>query len=323
MKLVEKNKELENQIKIRKELDEKINDYKFKNEISLLKYEELNNKLRLEKSEKIQLMEQLESYTMDEKKKDIIINNYTLDIEKLNNKLKSQIMLTEKEQQKKEMISENLQQLKIQINGRSQKYQEMVTQLANKTKEADHYLKKLREYEKEKLETAKKLNYLEELRQLHEKDIEELKIKTRQLNDTQKIAEEATLIASYKENEKNTLIESYNEDKKVHEEIIKDYEKKIAQKEKETSREIKALRNEIHLIKENNIVDKNNLTEEYENKIKRLNSEINNLEKENETLKNENLNLVMPKNQNQRIKYLKKVYYLYKFTLNLYHLMII
>jgi len=65
------------------------------------------------------------------------------------------------------------------------------------------------------------------------------------------------------------------------------------------------------------------LTEEYENKIKRLNSEINNLEKENETLKNENLNLVMPKNQNQRIKYLKKVYYLYKFTLNLYHLMII
>jgi len=298
---------MEEQIIQNKNLNEKIKDWKFQLEISNLRYEDLHKKLTFENSEKIQLMEKLESYTMDEKKKDIIINNLNLDVERLNNKLLDTKNNQMKIQQENQHLSENIKYLKSKIIERSEKYKEMKTKLEVKTKEVEQYLNQICEYEKSHLETSKKLNDLEKLKQLHEKDIEELQLKNRQLSDTQKIAEEATLIASCKENEKNTLLESYNENKKQHEEIIKDYEKRIAQKEKETSREVKALRNEINTLKENNILDKNNLTKEYEFKIKRLNSEINSLQNENETLKNENLNLVMPKNQNQRIKYLKKI----------------
>jgi len=282
IKLLEKSKEMEEQIIQNKNLNEKIKDWKFQLEISNLRYEDLHKKLTFENSEKIQLMEKLESYTMDEKKKDIIINNLNLDVERLNNKLLDTKNNQMKIQQENQHLSENIKYLKSKIIERSEKYKEMKTKLEVKTKEVEQYLNQICEYEKSHLETSKKLNDLEKLKQLHEKDIEELQLKNRQLSDTQKIAEEATLIASCKENEKNTLLESYNENKKQHEEIIKDYEKRIAQKEKETSREVKALRNEINTLKENNILDKNNLTKEYEFKIKRLNSEINSLQNENE-----------------------------------------
>ena len=81
----------------------------------------------------------------------------------------------------------------------------------------------------------------------------------------------------------------------------------MAQKEKESTREVKALRNELQLMKKNHATERDRITNDYEMKIKYLHSEITSLENENETLRNENLNLVMPKNQNQRIKYLRKV----------------
>ncbi|ORX51144.1 hypothetical protein BCR36DRAFT_46017 [Piromyces finnis] len=307
IKLFEMNKEKEKQVLLCQALEKKIKDYEFKLEISNLRYEEVYKKMILEKSEKIQLMEKHNTYTMDEKKKDIIINNLTLDVEKLNNKLKGKLKNEDQIQQENQKLTEQLHELQQQINKHNKNYQDLKIQLEDKTQESLHYVRKVREYEKERFEISKKLNALEELKAIHEKDIEELSQKTKQLNDTQKLAEEATLIASYKENEKNTILESYEENKKVQEEIIKEYEKKFTQKEKESSREVKALRNEIHSLKEANTNDKNKLTKDYENKIKRLNYEINSLEKENEALKNENLNLVMPKNQNQRIKYLRKI----------------
>jgi len=60
-------------------------------------------------------------------------------------------------------------------------------------------------------------------------------------------------------------------------------------------------------MKKNHATERDRITNDYEMKIKYLHSEITSLENENETLRNENLNLVMPKNQNQRIKYLRKI----------------
>jgi len=208
IKLFENHKAMEQQCEMSKEIEEKVKDLEFKLEISNLRYEDLQKKMAAEKTEKLKIMEKLESNSMDERKKAIIINNLTLDVEKYNHKLKERGKMIEHLQQENEKLLVQVHQCQNKDQRCSQEHQELQVKLNEKMKEADHYVRKLREYERERFETAKKLNALEELKQLHEKDMEEIQKQAQQLKDTQKLAEEATLIATNKENEKNTLLVS-------------------------------------------------------------------------------------------------------------------
>lgn len=75
----------------------------------------------------------------------------------------------------------------------------------------------------------------------------------------------------------------------------------------ERQRDVSALRSEIQSIKKENENKLEELKKTHKTEVDYLKNEKNELEKEIESLRNSNLELTMPKNQNQRIKYLTKV----------------
>ena len=294
-----KTKEKENEEKLKKEYEKKINDKEEEYKTQLKLYEKDNN-IKLEKlnSEIIILKNKLKEENYYQKK--------MIEQEK---EFKSQLDLKEKENilKNKEIVSlkEEKEKLKNDYENKIKEKEKIENEYINKIKEKEklesEYINKIKEKEKEFITSLEFKQKQNNIKSLALKNLSEKKKKIEELLNNYKLKDTQNTL---KINELNSEIISMKKEKENLNEKINEIEKKI--KEQETTFKIqfqgKELKNDKNLeiiIKEAEKLKKENfeLKEKNNSDIKAIMEEKQNLEKKCEKFEKENLELISKINE--------------------------